>query len=114
MAARTAVRMAAFLDGGKSGNRPQGGNRGPPPAPPAVSNYNGVHQALVVVGEKESVEGALRRFRRGVIDSDCIMETRRRRYFEDAQDVIKRKEAKARRIRSKNRKMNDWIRIPKK
>lgn len=105
MACRSLVRCAAFLEGGAS----QGGGgrrRAPPaaePAAPVMSHVKGVHQAMVVVGEKESVEAALRRFRRGVIDSDCIMETRRRRYFEDAQDVIKRKEAKSRRIRSKAR-----------
>ena len=80
---------------------------------PMGTNFKGTYQVQCVIGEKESVEAALRRFRREVMSSECINEVRRRRYFEDAQDIKKRKEKKAHKLRARSRKNQSHIRIPK-
>ena len=49
-------------------------------------------QVEVVPGEREPVEKALLRFRRGAMDRQITQELRRRKTFEDKQDIIKRKE----------------------
>lgn len=49
--------------------------------------------AQVTVGENEAGESAIRRFRRAVMNSGHINETRRRRYFENPQDIKKRKQS---------------------
>ena len=45
----------------------------------------------VVAGEGEAMESLLRRFKREVNKSGHLMELRHRRYFEDSQDLKKRK-----------------------
>ena len=48
------------------------------------------------VGEGESIEGALRRFKREVNKSGHLMELRHKRYFENSQERKKRKIVQAR------------------
>eukprot|EP00230_Micromonas_polaris_P003064 CAMPEP_0119224266 /NCGR_PEP_ID=MMETSP1327-20130426/33578_1 /TAXON_ID=38833 /ORGANISM="Micromonas pusilla, Strain RCC2306" /LENGTH=132 /DNA_ID=CAMNT_0007222543 /DNA_START=400 /DNA_END=798 /DNA_ORIENTATION=+ len=55
--------------------------------------FKGSFQAEVTVGENENGESAIRRFRRAVMNSGHINETRRRRYFENVQDIKKRKQS---------------------
>ena len=55
--------------------------------------FKGSYQAEVTVGENENGESAIRRFRRAVMSSGHINETRRRRYFENVQDIKKRKQS---------------------
>mmetsp|Transcript_1847 Transcript_1847/g.7432 ORF Transcript_1847/g.7432 Transcript_1847/m.7432 type:complete len:111 (-) Transcript_1847:240-572(-) len=55
--------------------------------------FKGSYQAEVTVGENENGESAIRRFRRAVMSSGHINETRRRRYFENPQDIKKRKQS---------------------
>jgi small subunit ribosomal protein S21 len=50
----------------------------------------------VNVGEGESIEGALRRFKREVNKSGHLMELRHKRYFENSQERKKRKIVQAR------------------
>lgn len=45
----------------------------------------------IVLGETEPEDSAMRRFRRAVMGSNVIQEARRRRKFEDTQDIKKRK-----------------------
>jgi len=51
----------------------------------------------VMAGDGEPMESLLRRFKREVNKSGHLMELRHRRYFEDSQDVKKRKIKEARR-----------------
>ena len=64
----------------------------------------------VVAGEGEAMESLLRRFKREVNKSGHLMELRHRRYFEDSQDIKKRKIKEQRRRmkmeRMANRKNN--------
>ncbi len=64
----------------------------------------------VVAGEGEAMESLLRRFKREVNKSGHLMELRHRRYFEDSQDLKKRKIKEQRRRmkmeRMQNRKNN--------
>eukprot|EP00740_Mantoniella_antarctica_P015290 CAMPEP_0181367938 /NCGR_PEP_ID=MMETSP1106-20121128/11763_1 /TAXON_ID=81844 /ORGANISM="Mantoniella antarctica, Strain SL-175" /LENGTH=119 /DNA_ID=CAMNT_0023483905 /DNA_START=49 /DNA_END=408 /DNA_ORIENTATION=+ len=55
--------------------------------------FKGSFQAEVTVGENEAGESAIRRFRRAVMNSGHILETRRRRYHENPQDIKKRKQS---------------------
>ncbi|ABO99318.1 Plastid ribosomal protein S21 small ribosomal subunit [Ostreococcus lucimarinus CCE9901] len=55
--------------------------------------FKGAFQAEVTVGENENAESAIRRFRKAVMSSGHIQETRRRRYFENKQDILKRKQS---------------------
>ena len=55
--------------------------------------FKGSYQAEITVGENENGESAIRRFRRAVMSSGHINETRRRRYFENPQDIKKRKQS---------------------
>ena len=57
-----------------------------------------------MAGDGEPMESLLRRFKREVNKSGHLMELRHRRYFEDSQDVKKRKIKEARR-RKKNIRM---------
>jgi ribosomal protein S21 len=45
----------------------------------------------VVAGDGEPLESLLRRFKREVNNSGHLMELKHRRYFENGQDIIKRK-----------------------
>eukprot|EP00894_Picocystis_sp_ML_P004446 jgi/Pico_ML_1/54963/g95.t2 len=55
----------------------------------------------VVVNEGEPPESALRRFRRAVMSAGVIPEVRRRRYFENTQDIKKRKDKELRKRRGR-------------
>lgn len=55
--------------------------------------FKGSFQAEINVGENEPGESAIRRFRKAVMSSGHIVETRRRRYHENKQDILKRKQS---------------------
>lgn len=55
----------------------------------------------VVVGQNEPGDSAVRRFRRAANSIGLIQEVKRRRYFEDTQDIIKRKVKELRLKKSK-------------
>merc|ERR1712023_253930 len=72
------------------------------PAPERLSVQNGTASQVamkskgtfileVSVGQNEPSDSALRRFRRAVTTSGIMPEVRRRRYFENTQDMQKRK-----------------------
>ena len=79
-------------------------------APAAASSTSLAVSVKVDVGEGESIEQALRRFKREVNKSGHLMELRHRRYFENSQQKKKRKVKEARmRIRMERmqrRRMN--------
>ena len=79
-------------------------------APAAASSTSLAVSVKVEVGEGESIEQALRRFKREVNKSGHLMELRHRRYFENSQQKKKRKVKEARmRIRMERmqrRRMN--------
>ncbi|KAI7842264.1 hypothetical protein COHA_003905 [Chlorella ohadii] len=54
------------------------------------------YQVMVVVGDDEPQDNALKRFRREVMNAGLIPEVRRRRYFENSVDAKKRKVKEAR------------------
>ncbi|PRW59257.1 30S ribosomal S21 [Chlorella sorokiniana] len=54
------------------------------------------YQVMVVVGDDEPQDNALKRFRREVMTAGVIPEVRRRRYFENSVDAKKRKVKEAR------------------
>merc|ERR1719181_1517326 len=70
------------------------------PAPPQpIGNPSATSLGVSVkvnVGEGESIEGALRRFKREVNKSGHLMELRHKRYFENSQERKKRKIVQAR------------------
>ncbi|GBG71069.1 hypothetical protein CBR_g8368 [Chara braunii] len=66
-------------------------------------NFRGTFNAQIVVGENESVESVVRRFRRAVMQAGVIAECRRRRFHETPQDVRKRKEQSSRRRRTRGK-----------
>uniref|UniRef100_A0A061R4Y4 Small subunit ribosomal protein S21 n=1 Tax=Tetraselmis sp. GSL018 TaxID=582737 RepID=A0A061R4Y4_9CHLO len=61
----------------------------------------GTFNVEVVVGENEPADLALRRFRRAVNSAGVIAEAKRRRRFEDHQDILKRKTKELRLKKSK-------------
>ena len=79
-------------------------------APAAASSTSLAVSVKIEVGEGESIEQALRRFKREVNKSGHLMELRHRRYFENSQQKKKRKVNEARmRIRMERmqrRRMN--------
>lgn len=64
----------------------------------------------VIVGEKEPLERALRRFRRTVVRSGLLRELRQRAYYEKPSEKRKRRarEAEMRRRRARRAK-HDWL-----
>eukprot|EP00614_Pseudopedinella_elastica_P010839 CAMPEP_0172590216 /NCGR_PEP_ID=MMETSP1068-20121228/8649_1 /TAXON_ID=35684 /ORGANISM="Pseudopedinella elastica, Strain CCMP716" /LENGTH=125 /DNA_ID=CAMNT_0013385949 /DNA_START=90 /DNA_END=467 /DNA_ORIENTATION=+ len=56
-----------------------------------------LNDVMVTAGDNEPVESILRRFKREVNSSGHLMELRHRRYFENSQDIKKRKIKEARR-----------------
>ncbi|KAG5179671.1 ribosomal protein S21-domain-containing protein [Tribonema minus] len=82
-------------------------------APAAKSASHLSMEVKIVVGDGESVESALNRFKRAVARSGHMQELRYRRYFETTQERKKRKATLARKrariARSKARKFaNDY------
>ncbi|XP_042517768.1 30S ribosomal protein S21, chloroplastic [Macadamia integrifolia] len=53
--------------------------------------FKSAYNVQVIVGEDESEEALLRRFRREVMKAGVILESKRRRYFENKQDERKRR-----------------------
>lgn len=68
-----------------------------------ILNYN----VLITVGENESEDQVVNRFRRQVLRAGILQECKRRRFFENSQGKIKRK---AREAAKRNRKR--WFRRP--
>jgi ribosomal protein S21 len=64
--------------------------------------FKGAFQTEINVGEGENGESALRRFRKQVMNSGHINEVRRRRYFENKQDILKRKQSTPRKPKGPN------------
>eukprot|EP00850_Spirogloea_muscicola_P018107 SM000162S02385 [mRNA] locus=s162:283592:284470:+ [translate_table: standard] len=62
-----------------------------------AERLGGSRCAQVFVGETESPDSVVRRFRKQVMQAGVIQECRRRRYFETPQDIVKRKQQAARR-----------------
>jgi len=81
-----------------------------PPATRPSQSSSLTMDVKVVAGEGEAMESLLRRFKREVNKSGHLMELRHRRYFEDSQDLKKRKIKEQRRRmkmeRMQNRKNN--------
>ena len=69
-------------------------------APGVAFAFKGAYQTEINVGEGENGEAALRRFRKQVMNSGHINEVRRRRYFfENKQDILKRKQSTPRKLK---------------
>jgi small subunit ribosomal protein S21 len=58
----------------------------------------------VVVGQNETIESALRRFKRQVAKAGIYQDIKKHQFFETPQEKSKRKEAARRRQRSRRRK----------
>jgi small subunit ribosomal protein S21 len=69
-----------------------------------------LNSVKITVGDGESVESAIQRFRRAVSKSGHLQELKHRRFFENSQEKKKRKETQARRrnriLKARARKMN--------
>jgi len=54
----------------------------------ASNSYN----TQILVGDTESTESVVRRFKKVCLEANIVNECRRRRYFETKQDIVKRKQ----------------------
>lgn len=63
----------------------------------ASNSYN----TQILVGDTESTESVVRRFKKVCLDANIVNECRRRRYFETKQDIVKRKQKEAARKRKR-------------
>ncbi|XP_043707964.1 30S ribosomal protein S21, chloroplastic-like isoform X2 [Telopea speciosissima] len=66
--------------------------------------FKSAYNVQVIVGEDESEEVLLRRFRREVMKAGVILESKRRRFFENKQDEKKRKTREAAKRNSRRRR----------
>mmetsp|Transcript_34756 Transcript_34756/g.70974 ORF Transcript_34756/g.70974 Transcript_34756/m.70974 type:complete len:133 (+) Transcript_34756:35-433(+) len=74
------------------------------PATRSFARVPALQDVKIVSGEGEPLESLLRRFKREVNNAGALMELRHRRYFENSQDLKKRK-IKEQRRRIKNERM---------
>jgi len=72
----------------------------------AVEKKRGIS---IEIGDGESIESAMRRFKKEVNKSGHLMELRHRRYFENGQEVKKRKVVQARNRRRIERMNKVWM-----
>ncbi|KAJ7529269.1 hypothetical protein O6H91_15G041100 [Diphasiastrum complanatum] len=63
--------------------------------------FNRPVNAQITVGQDESADSMVRRFRKAVMQAGVIPECRRRRFFESPQDKVKRKKQALRKRRSR-------------
>eukprot|EP00897_Mesotaenium_endlicherianum_P001491 jgi/Mesen1/136/ME1128833C07565 len=66
-----------------------------------IMYFKGTYNTQIFVGENESPESVVRRFRKATMDAGVVFECRRRRYHENPQDTVKRKQQDARRRKMK-------------
>ncbi|XP_024364473.1 uncharacterized protein [Physcomitrium patens] len=71
-----------------------------------VMYFKGSYNAQIFVGEDESADSVVRRFRRAVSAAGVIPECRRRRFHETPQDIVKRKQKEAHRRNKSNRRFS--------
>lgn len=74
-----------------------------PSSPHANVLWGKGYNLQIFVGETESADSVVRRFRRQVMDAGIIFECRRRRYFETPQDIVKRKQKEGHRRKANAR-----------
>eukprot|EP00873_Tetraselmis_striata_P044345 jgi/Tetstr1/464609/TSEL_009364.t2 len=92
---------------GRAGVAPLGGVSNGTAAKLAMKSKK-TYNVEVAVGVDEPADSALRRFRRAVTSSGVIPELRRRRYFENTQDMRKRKVKELRMKNKKNFRVATW------
>ncbi len=73
--------------------------------PLEINEKGGKHVSRIIIREGESIDGALRRFKKKVQTDRVLSEVRRRRFFEKPSVIRKRKKAtKLRKSRRQTRK----------
>ncbi|CAI5483712.1 unnamed protein product [Closterium sp. Yama58-4] len=63
--------------------------------------WSKTYNTQILVGESESTESVVRRFKKVCMEANIVNECRRRRFFETQQDIIKRKQKDAARQRKR-------------